>query len=59
MATEAQLNSMFGWSHGSRESATYVQKATRTKMVAQVGNILAPTRQKSASTTAKKRKETI
>lgn len=31
-ATEAELNAMFGWSDGSRESATYVAKANRAKL---------------------------
>lgn len=34
--TEAQLNAMFGWSHGSRESATYIAKASRAKMASAV-----------------------
>lgn len=42
-ATEAQLNSFFGWEHGSRESATYVQKASRAKMSKAVGKLLART----------------
>lgn len=48
-ATEAQLNSFFGWAHGSRESATYVQKASRKKMSGQVANILTRTRRKGES----------
>ncbi len=31
-ASESQLNSIFGWSEGSRESATYTRKASRAKM---------------------------
>lgn len=48
-ATEAQLNSFFGWAHGSRESATYVEKASRKKMAGQVATILTRTRRKSES----------
>ena len=53
-ATEAQLNSLFGWSHGSRESATYVQKASRAKMAVQAGNILTRTRPKGAGDSSAK-----
>lgn len=42
-ASEAQLNAFFGWSHGSRESATYIQKASRAKMAKAVGKLLART----------------
>ena len=31
-ATEAQLNAIFGWSDGSRESATYTRSANREQM---------------------------
>lgn len=31
-ATEAELNSVFGWAQGSRESATYVANASRKKL---------------------------
>lgn len=31
-ATEAQLNAIFGWSEGSRESATYVRAADRERL---------------------------
>lgn len=31
-ATENQLNAIFGWSDGSRESATYVKSASRKRM---------------------------
>ena len=31
-ATEAELNAMFGWADGSKESATYVRKASRAKL---------------------------
>lgn len=31
-ATEAQLNALFGWADGSRESAVYVRTADRAKM---------------------------
>ncbi|MEN6306067.1 MAG: tyrosine-type recombinase/integrase [Armatimonadia bacterium] len=40
-ATEAQLNAFFGWEHGSRQSATYVQKASRKKMARDVAETLA------------------
>jgi integrase len=33
-ATEADLNAIFGWREGSRESATYVRKANRKKIAA-------------------------
>lgn len=38
--SEAQLNAFFGWAHGSRESATYVQKADRAKMARDVAKDL-------------------
>lgn len=31
-ATEAELNAMFGWAEGSKESATYVRKASRARL---------------------------
>lgn len=31
-ATEAELNAMFGWADGSKESSTYVRKANRAKL---------------------------
>ncbi len=33
-ATEAQMNAVFGWAPGSRESATYIQKANQARMAA-------------------------
>lgn len=30
--TEAQINSFFGWAHGSKESAVYLEKARRNRM---------------------------
>ena len=51
-ATEAQLNSFFGWAHGRRESAAYVEKASRKKMSGQVATLLTRTRRKSASVLA-------
>lgn len=41
--SEAQLNSFFGWAHGSGESATYIAKASRAKMAAPVGRVIAQT----------------
>jgi integrase len=32
--SEAELNSFFGWSHRSGESATYIERASRTRMAA-------------------------
>jgi integrase len=46
-ATEAQLNGFFGWSHRSRESAVYINKADRAKLSAGVAKILAHTLQKT------------
>lgn len=31
-ATEAELNAVFGWAEGSDESATYIRKASRSKL---------------------------
>lgn len=31
-ATEAELNAMFGWADGSKESATYIRNANRSKL---------------------------
>jgi integrase len=31
-ATEAELNAVFGWAHGSGESATYIAKANRKRL---------------------------
>ena len=31
-ATEAELNAVFGWAHGSTESATYIRSASRKKL---------------------------
>ena len=31
-ATEAELNAVFGWAHGSSESATYIRQASRKKL---------------------------
>ena len=41
--TEAQLNSFFGWSHHSKESATYIDKANRAKMAKQGSNVISRT----------------
>jgi len=38
--TEAELNSFFGWSHHSGESATYIERASRTKMAERGTNII-------------------
>lgn len=37
-ATEAELNAWFGWAEGSRESATYVRGANRTKLAARIAD---------------------
>ena len=40
-ATEAQLNAMFGWREGSRESATYVRGANRARIAkASIGMLM-------------------
>ena len=31
-ATEAELNAVFGWAHGSKEAAVYIEKANRKKL---------------------------
>lgn len=41
--TEAQLNAFFGWSHYSRESATYIEKAARSKMSRKGANVISRT----------------
>lgn len=46
--SEANMNSFFGWAHGSRESATYIQKADRAKMAKDVSATLARTPRKGA-----------
>ena len=46
--TEAQMNSFFGWSHTSKESATYIARASRKKMAKQGANILSRTFAKGA-----------
>lgn len=42
-ATELELNAMFGWRDGSRESAKYVQQANRKRLSLAAGNKLLPT----------------
>jgi len=37
-ATEAELNAWFGWAEGSRESATYVRGANRTKLAERIAD---------------------
>jgi integrase len=39
-ATESQLNALFGWAEGSRESATYTRKAGRAKLAAVAARLL-------------------
>lgn len=39
-ATEAQLNALFGWKEGSRESATYTRKARRAKLAKESAKLL-------------------
>lgn len=41
-ASEAQLNAIFGWEEGSRESATYVKRASRARRAASAMNLLLP-----------------
>ena len=36
--TEAEINSFFGWSHASKESATYLEKARRNRMGTSASN---------------------
>jgi integrase len=42
-ATEAMLNAMFGWADGSKESATYVRSASRSKLSRANSQMLIPT----------------
>ncbi len=39
-ASEAQLNALFGWRDGSRESATYTRKARRSKIAKESAKLL-------------------
>jgi len=39
-ATEAQLNALFGWREGSRESATYTRKARRSVLARESARLL-------------------
>ncbi len=39
-ATTAQLNSLLGWSHRSKESATYIDKADRSKMARDASKLI-------------------
>jgi integrase len=39
-ATEAQLNALFGWREGSRESSTYTRKARRTVLAKDAAKLL-------------------
>jgi hypothetical protein len=39
-ATEAEMNSPFGWAHGRRESATYIEKASRKRMAKKASKLL-------------------
>lgn len=41
-ATEAQLNAIFGWAEGSKESATYTKKADRARRAAAAMSTLLP-----------------
>lgn len=49
-ATTAQLNSLFGWSHRSKESATYIDKASRTVMAKAASKLLAHPRKRGGQT---------
>lgn len=42
-ATELELNAMFGWADGSRESAKYVRKANRRKLAMAAADKMLPT----------------
>jgi site-specific recombinase XerD len=53
--SEANLNSFFGWAHGSKESAVYIEKADRAKMAKDVSRTLARTPRKGAGDTPAKR----
>lgn len=56
-ATEAQLNALFGWKEGSRESATYVRKARRNVLAMDAAQLLLPDQRSSkASRLPRKRK---
>ncbi len=46
-ATEAQLNALFGWKEGSRESATYVRKARRNILAMDAAQLLLPDQKKN------------
>lgn len=42
-ATEAQMNAIFGWAEGSKESSTYIKKADRARRAAAAAQTLLPT----------------
>lgn len=42
-ATELELNAMFGWRHGSKESARYVEMASRRRLALGASDKLLPT----------------
>jgi integrase len=48
-ATEAQLNALFGWKEGSRESATYVRKARRNVLAMDAAQLLLPDQKRNKS----------
>lgn len=41
-ATEAQMNAIFGWAEGSKESSTYIRKADRARRAAAAAQTLLP-----------------
>lgn len=41
-ATEAQMNAIFGWAEGSKESSTYIKKADRARRAAAAAQTLLP-----------------
>jgi integrase len=53
-ATEAMLNAMFGWADGSKESATYVRGASRSKLSRANSGLLIPSPQSQPSPNLKK-----
>lgn len=48
-ATEAQLNALFGWREGSRESSTYTRKARRKVLANDAAKLLVLPNQKTAT----------
>lgn len=49
-ATEAQLNALFGWADGSRESAVYTRTANRAKLARSARKIPHPATRRGIKT---------